>query len=194
MKRQIFLNNSYLYQAAIAPSLIPVNNVLKNSVIVSDGLAPFFGKRYGLLLLQVIQHQYRLAPALYFLRINVKDFLFQTETLIAEMYCTGTYCNLVSAFDLGKKLHLNLHHEDGILIPVKAFAHGGDIVRLTRVVELKIYGVVHVPELVNVVETYLKRHHIAKLVLSFYCHLPKSQLLKSAAKLQKKRENNHISQ
>ena len=79
---------------------------------------------------------------------------------------------------------------DNILIPVKAFAHGGNIVSLTRVVELKIYGIVHVSELVNVVETYLKRHHIAKLINSFFCHHhPKSQLLKSAAKLQKKRLN-----
>ena len=54
-----------------------------NTVIVSDGLTPFIGKRYGLFLLQVIKHQYRQAPALHFLRINVKDFLFQTETLVA---------------------------------------------------------------------------------------------------------------
>ena len=54
---------------------------------------------------------------------------------------------------------------------VKTFAYGGDIVSLTRVVELKIYGIVHVPELVNVVETYLQRHHIVKLVITFFCHL-----------------------
>ena len=41
----------------------------------------------------------------------------------------------------------------------------------SRVVELKIYGIVHVPELVNVVETYLQRHHIVKLVITFFCHL-----------------------
>ena len=163
--------------------------VLQNTVIVSDGLTPFIGKRYGLFLLQVIKHQYRQAPALHFLRINVKDFLFQTETLVAEVYCTGADSNSVCAFDLGKKLHLDLYYENSILIPVKAFAHGGNIVSLTRVVELKIYGVVHVSELVNVVETYLKWHHIAKLVTSFFCHHPKSQLLKSAAKLQKKRQN-----
>ena len=166
----------------------------KNTVIISDGLAPFIGKGYGLLTLQVVQYQYRHTAALYFLRIDVKDFLFQTETLVAEVYCTGADSNSVCAFDLGKKLHLDLYYENSILIPVKAFAHGGNIVSLTRVVELKIYGIVHVTELVNVVETYLKGHHIAKPVISFFCHHPKSQLLKSAAKLQKKRENNHISQ
>ena len=41
----------------------------------------------------------------------------------------------------------------------------------SRVVELKIYGIVHVPELVNVVETYLQRHYIVKLVITFFCHL-----------------------
>ena len=78
----------------------------------------------------------------------------------------GADGNLVLTFYLGKKLHLDLHYENSILIPVKTFAHGGDIVSLTRVVELKIYGIVHVTELVNVVETYLKGHHIAKLVIS----------------------------
>jgi hypothetical protein len=166
--------------------------VLQNTVIVSDGLTPFIGEWYGLFLLQVIKHQYRHAPALHFLRINVKDFLFQTETLVAEVYCTGADGNPVSTFYLGKKLHLYLHHENSVLIPVKAFAHSRDIVSLTRVVELKIYGIVHVSELVNVVETYLKRHHMVKLVFSFFCHLFKSQLLKSAAKLQKKRQNIQI--
>ena len=37
--------------------------------------------------------------------------------------------------------------------------------------ELEIYGVVHVPELVKVVEAYLQRHHIMKLVISFFCHV-----------------------
>jgi hypothetical protein len=101
------------------------------------------------------------------------------------VYCTGTDGNPVSTFYLGKKLHLYLHHENSVLIPVKAFANGGNIVSLTRVIELKIYGIVYVSEFVNVVETYLKRHHIAELVFSFFCHLYKSQLLKSAAKLQK---------
>ena len=55
-----------------------------------------------------------------------------------------------------------------------------------RVVELKIYGIVHVPELVNVVETYLQRHHIVKLVISFFCHLIKPNLYKSTAKLHNK--------
>ena len=105
-------------------------------------MAPFIGEGYGLLLLQVIKHQYRQAAALYFLRINVKDFLFKTETFVAEVYGTGADGNLVLTFDLGKKLHLNLHYENSVLIPVKAFAHGGDIVSLTRVVELKIYGIV----------------------------------------------------
>ncbi len=54
------------------------------SVVVCDGLAPFVGKRYGLLMLQIIQHQYRQASALYLLRIGVNDFLFQMETLVSE--------------------------------------------------------------------------------------------------------------
>ena len=93
------------------------------------------------------------------------------ETLVAEFGSTGADGNTVSAFYLGKELHFYLHHEDSIAIPVKTFAYGGDIVSLTRVVELKIYGIVHVPELVNVVETYLQRHHIVKLVITFFCHL-----------------------
>ena len=161
----------------------------KNTVIISDGLAPFIGKGYGLLTLQVVQYQYRHTAALYFLRIDVKDFLFQTETLVAEVYCTGADGNPVRAFYLGKELNFYLHYENSIPIPVKASANSGNIIRLTRVVELKIYGIVHVTELVDVVETYLKGHHIAKPVISFFCHHPKSQLLKTAAKLQKKRQN-----
>ena len=134
------------------------------SVVVCDGLAPFVGKRYGLLMLQIIQHQYRQASALYLLRIGVNDFLFQMETLIAKFDGMGANGNPVSAFYLSKELYLYLHHKDSILIPVEAFAHGGDIVSLSRVVELKIYGIVNVPELVNIVETYLKRHHIMKYV------------------------------
>ena len=125
-------------------------------VVVADGLAPFVGKRYGQLLLQVVQHQYRQAAALHLLRIGVKYFLFQMEALVAEFGSTGADGNTVRAFYLGKELHLYLHHEDCILIPVKTFAHGGNIVSLSRVVELNIYGVVHMPELVNVVETYLR--------------------------------------
>ena len=137
-------------------------------------------------MLQVIQHQYRQAAALHLLRIGVDDFLFQMEALVAKLDGTGADGNTVRAFYLGKKLHLYLHHEDSILIPVKAFADGGNIVSLTRVVELEIYGIVHVPELVNVVETYLQRHHIVKLVTSFFCHIVKSYLSKTAAKLHNK--------
>ena len=153
------------------------------SVVVADGLAPFVGKRYGLLLLQVVQHQYRQAPALHLLRISVNDLLFQMKTLVAEFDGTGAYGNPVSAFNLGKELHFYLYHEDSIPIPVKTFAHGRYIVSLTRVVELKIDGIVYVSELVNVVETYLQWHHIVKLVTSFFCHIAELNLLKSAAKL-----------
>ncbi len=132
------------------------------SVVVADGLAPFVGKRNGQLLFQVIQHQYRQTAALYLLRIGVKDFLFKMEALVAELGGTGADGNPVRAFYLGKELNFYLHYENSIPIPVKAFANSGNIIRLTRVVELKIYGIVHVPELVNVVETYLQRHHIVK--------------------------------
>ena len=158
------------------------------TVVFDDGLTPFVGKRYGLLMLQVIQHQYRQAAALYLLRICVNDFLFQMETLVAEFDSTGADSYSVCTFNLGKELHLYLHHEDSILIPVKAFAHSGNIVSLTRVVELKIYSIVHMPKLVNVVETYLQRHHIVKLVTSFFCHLAKLILWKSATKLRNKPE------
>ena len=121
-------------------------------------------------MLQVIQHQYRQAAALHLLRICVKDFLFQMETLVAKYDGTGADSNPVRAFYLGKELYLYFHHENGIQIPVKTFAHSGDIVSLSRVVELKIYGVVHVPELVNVIETYLQWHHIMKLVIYFFLH------------------------
>ena len=40
--------------------------------------------------------------ALDFLCIDVEDFLFQTETLVAEVYCTGADGNPVSTFYLGK--------------------------------------------------------------------------------------------
>jgi hypothetical protein len=97
------------------------------------------------------------------------------KTLVAELGSTGADGNPVRAFYLGKELHLNLHHEDSIAIPIETFAYSGNIVSLTGIVELKIYGIVHVPELVNVVETYLQRHHIVKLVTSF-CHFSKSNL------------------
>ena len=93
------------------------------------------------------------------------------EALVAELGGTGADGNMVRAFYLGKELHLYLHYENCISIPVEAFAYGGYIVSLTRVVELKIYGIVHVSELVNVVESYLQGHHIVKLVNSFFCHL-----------------------
>ena len=50
------------------------------------------------------------------------------ETLVAELGGTGADGNTVRAFYLGKELHLNLHHEDSILIPVEAFAYSGNIV------------------------------------------------------------------
>ena len=108
------------------------------------------------------------------------------KALVAELGGTGADGNPVRAFYLGKELNFYLHYENSIPIPVKASANSGNIIRLTRVVELKIYGVVHVPELVNVVETYLQRHHIVKLVISFFCHLIKPNLYKSEEKLLKK--------
>ena len=122
-------------------------------------------------MLQVIQHQYRQAAALQLLRIGVKDFLFQMETLVAELNGTSADGNSVCSSYLGKEFHLYLHHENSISTPVKAFTYGGYIVSFTRVVELKIDGVIYVPELVNVVETYLQRHHMVKLVTYFFCHL-----------------------
>ena len=98
------------------------------------------------------------------------------ETLVAEFGSTGADGNTVRAFYLGKELHFYLHHEDSIAIPVKTFAYGGDIVSLTRVVELKIDGVIYVPELVNIVETYLQRHHMVKLISSFFYHFSKFNL------------------
>jgi len=137
-------------------------------------------------MLQVIQHQYRQTATLHLLRIGVKDFLFQMEALVAEFDGTGTDGNPVCPFYLGKELHLYLHHEDSILIPIKAFAYCGNIVSLTRIVELEIDGIVHMPELVNVVETYLQRHHMVKLITSFFYHLAKLNLWKSATKLSNK--------
>ena len=60
---------------------------------------------------------------------------------------------------------------DGQSLPVNAFADGSYIVSLCRVIELKIYRIVHVSELVNVVKTYLERHHVAIIITSFFCHL-----------------------
>ena len=110
------------------------------------------------------------------------------KALVAELGGTGADGNPVRAFYLGKELNFYLHYENSIPILVKASANSGNIIRLTRVVELKIYGVVHVPELVNVVETYLQRHHIVKLVISFFCHLIKPNLYKSATKLHNKKQ------
>ena len=42
--------------------------------------------------------------------------------------------------------------------------------------ELKIDRIVHMPELVNVVETYLEGQHVAVIIASFFCHLVKSNL------------------
>ena len=103
--------------------------------------------------------------------VAVDNILLQMKTLVANLDDTGAACNMVVALDLSHKLSLNLYHHDGQSLPVNAFADGGNIVSLCSIVELKIYRVVHMPELVNVVETYLERQHVAIIIASFFCHL-----------------------
>ena len=103
--------------------------------------------------------------------VAVNDILLQMKTLVANLDDTCTACNMVVALNLGNKLCLDLYHHNGQSLPVNAFADGGYIVSLCRIIELKIYRVVHVSELVNVVKTYLERHHVAIIITSFFCHL-----------------------
>ena len=51
-----------------------------------------------------------------------------------------------------KKVKTN---DNGNPFPIYVLAHAGNIVGFGGVVELEIYGIVHMSELVNVVETYL---------------------------------------
>ena len=78
------------------------------------------------------------------------------ETLVADFYYSCTTGNMVVCLYLGYKLGINLHYYDSQSFPVNAFAYGSDIVRLLN-------SIVHVTELINVVETYLKRQHMVKL-------------------------------
>ena len=75
------------------------------------------------------------------------------ETFVANLDDTGTACYMVVALNLRYKLCLYLYHYDGQSLPIDTLADGSDIVCLCRIVELKIDRIVHMPELVNVVET-----------------------------------------
>ena len=90
---------------------------------------------------------------LHFLRVSVDDILLQMETFVANLDDTGTACYMVVALNLRYKLCLYLYHYDGQSLPIDTLADGSDIVCLCRIVELKIDRIVHMPELVNVVET-----------------------------------------
>ena len=112
---------------------------------------------------QVIEYHNGKTTAFYFLSININNILLQMETLVSDFDYSCTTGNMVVCLYLGYKLGINLHYYDSQSFPVNAFAYGSDIVRLCCVVELKINSIVHVTELINVVETYLKRQHMVKL-------------------------------
>ena len=132
---------------------------------------------------QVVKYHYGEAAAFNLLRIGVDDILLQMEALVADLHYACASGNMAVALDLGNKLSLYLHHYDSQPFPVNALADGRDIVRLRRVVELEIDGVIHMPELVNVVEAYLKGYDMPEIILSVFCHLFKPNPYESAAKV-----------
>ena len=105
------------------------------------------------------------------MRIDINDILLQMEALVADLDHACTTSNMAVALNLSNKLCLDLYHYDSQLFPVDTLADSSNIVRLRRVVELKINRIVHVTELVNVVETYLKRYDMPEIILSVFCHL-----------------------
>ena len=126
-------------------------------------MTPFVRNRNGMLMFQVIEYHNGKTTAFYFLSININNILLQMETLVSDFDYSCTTGNMVVCLYLGYKLGINLHYYNSQSFPVNAFAYGSDIVRLCCVVELKINSIVHVTELINVVETYLKRQHMVKL-------------------------------
>ena len=54
-----------------------------------------------------------------------------------------------------QKLGLNLHHNDSHLFPVNVRADTGKVVCLCCVIELEVDRIIHMAELVDIIETYL---------------------------------------
>ena len=78
---------------------------------------------------------------------------------------------MVAGLNLRNEFSINLCHNDGHLLPIHILADGSKIVGLRRIVELKIDCVVHVAELIDVVESDLNRQDMPEAIVSFLSHL-----------------------
>ena len=134
--------------------------------VLPDGLAPGFGKGHRLVMNKVVEHHDGEAAAFHLLGIDVDDVLIELEALVADLHDTGAGGYMVAGLDLRDELRFNLHHDNRHAFPIDILADRGKVVRLGCVVELEIDRVVHVPELIYVVETNLYGQYVLRAALS----------------------------
>ena len=119
---------------------------------------------------QIVEHQHGETAAFYLLGIGIDDVLFHMETLITDFSDTRARGYMVVPLNLGEKLGLYLSHHDGHPFPIEALADHRNVVRFRRIVELEMDGIVHVAELVHVVEADLNWHYMPETIVYLLCH------------------------
>lgn len=113
------------------------------------------GQRNRLALVQVVEHHNRQATAFHLLRVGVDDILLQVETRAPDVRDTCASGNVAASFHFREKIGLDVHHDDGLVLPIHIGADSRKILRFRRVVKLEKHAVVHVSERIHVVPTNL---------------------------------------
>lgn len=112
-------------------------------------------QRNRLALVQVVEHHNRQAAAFHLLCVGVDDILLQMETRAPDVRNARAGGDMAASLHLREEIGLDVHHDNGLVLPIHIGADGRKILRFRRVVKLEKHAVVHVSERVHVVPTNL---------------------------------------
>ncbi len=122
------------------------------------------GQWNRLALVQVVEHHNRQATAFHLLRVGVDDILLQVETRAPNVRDARASGDMAASLHLREEIGLDVHHDNGLVLPIHIGADGRKILRFRRVVKLEKHAVVHVSERVHVVPTNLQRQRVMEFL------------------------------
>ena len=122
---------------------------------LANRLHPMVGQRNRLVFLQVVEHHNRQTATFHFLRVGVDDILLQMETRAPDVRDARASGDVAASLHLREEIGLDVHHDNGLVLPIHIRADGRKILRFRRVVKLEKHAVVHVSERIHVVPTNL---------------------------------------